>query len=507
VSALAVSADGRLALTGDGGQSARLWDLGAGAGLGELAGHTGVVGRVALAANRALTVELGGAARVWDLATGRCLNAYDQVDALGAHAELTADGRYLLQAGLGRVVVRDLARRPDASPLQICRPRSTDAVFSADTRSTALLRRAARERDEGNTAAALGLLRVARSLPGHERSPEAMATWREMASTTRPTGFRAAWLSRRLEAGDQPVHDVCGTPDGRLALTSGHRDHCVWIWDLPAGRRVGRLTGHTGPVHALCVTPDGRHVVTASSDRTARVWDLTALAHGPADLGAGATLAGHGDAVLAVDVTPDGGHAVTGDRDGAIRVWDLRTGARVHTMTGHRGPVDTLCVTADGRHVLSAGRLDAGVRQWDLGTGRCVRVPETYPAGGPVSMCLTPDDHLVTATWLRSQGGVRVRHLPTGRFLHRLGTGDAATALRAVHSVPVGGFVLTAGSDHVLRLWDVASGRNVGRLEGHRCDVNAVHMTADWQHVLAAGKDGNVHIWDVDWELAEHRPQ
>ncbi|MFF4713296.1 hypothetical protein ACFY2V_18150 [Streptomyces eurythermus] len=47
------------------------------------------------------------------------------------------------------------------------------------------------------------------------------------------------------------------------------------------------------------------------------------------------------------------------------------------------------------------------------------------------------------------------------------------------------------------------TGRCVGRLEGHGCDVDAVHMTADWQHVLAAGADGAVHVWDVDWDMTE----
>ncbi|MFD7508168.1 protein kinase [Streptomyces sp. NPDC059853] len=507
VSALAVSAYGRLALTGDGAQSARLWDLGTGTCVRVLTGHTGVVNVVGFAAGRALTVELGGPARVWDLVSGRCLHTYDRVNTLGTYCGLTPDGRYFFQSGVGEVVVRDLSRRPAPSPLQICRPREIDTLFDADTRGTELVERAVRERDDGNTTAALGLLREARSLPGHERSPEAMAAWREMASTTRPIGFRAAWLSRRLETGDHVISDVRTTPDGRLALTGGHTDGSVWVWDLAAARRVGRLAGHTAPVLALCLTPDGRRVVTAGLDHTARVWDLTAFTHGPADLNADATLTGHSNAVQAVSVTPDGRHAVTGGRDSTVRVWDIHTGTPLHTMTGHHGPVNTVCATPDGRHALSAGLLDGGVRMWDLSSGRCVRVPETYSSGGPTSMCLTSDGHLITATWLDDRwGGVRVRHLPTGRFLHRLGTGGTNTALRAVHSVPVGGFILTAGSDHVLHLWDVASGKNVGRLEGHRCDVNAVHMTADWQHVLAAGHDGNVHIWDVDWELAEQKP-
>ncbi|WP_416529799.1 protein kinase domain-containing protein [Streptomyces coelicoflavus] len=515
VGALAVSPDGRSALTGGGDGVARLWDLDTGDCVRTLAGHTGLVDGVAFAdasVGLALTTELRGPARVWDLATGRCLHAFEQEDVSGAWSHLTPDGRYLLQAGSRKVVVRSLWPRPRPAPLQVCRPRAALAAAVDDVRGKELAARADRERERGNIGAALGLLREARSLPGQERSPELMAAWRRAAPGARPTGFRTAWHSRRLDGASGSLTGVCVTPDSRYALSSGHADDAVRVWDLTTGRCVRQLVGHVGRVLTVCVTSDGRYAVTGGADGTVRMWDLTVPPidpRRPPDTvfsGRYHTLTGHGAEVLAVCATPDGRRAVTGGADGTVRVWDLGTGACVHTLTGHRGPVGSVCVTPDSRFVLSAGILDAGVRQWDLGTGRCVRIPETYPAEGPGSLCLTPDGHLVTATMLPSQGGVRIRHLASGRFVRRLDAGIGAGLLRAVHAVPVGGFVLTAGTDHVLRLWDVATGQNAGRLDGHGCDVNAVCMTADWQHVLAAGDDGSVHIWDVDWELAEQDP-
>ncbi|MGA5526047.1 WD40 repeat domain-containing protein [Streptomyces pseudogriseolus] len=312
-------------------------------------------------------------------------------------------------------------------------------------------------------------------------------------------GLRAPEARLSGTADDRPLTDVRATPDGRHVVSSGHADDSVRIWDLSTGRPVRRLVGHDGTVHTVCVTPDGRYALTGGSDRTLRLWDLTAA--DSVSGGRGHTLTGHTDAVLDVCVTSDSRFAVTGGADGTVRVWNVSTRDCVRTLRVDRGAVNAVCVTHDDRYVLSAGSGDSGVRQWDLDTGRCVRVPETYSGGGPTNLCLTPDGHLVSAAAAAFDGGVRIRHLASGRLVRRLDASIYAELPRAVHAAPVSGFVLTAGVDDILRLWDVTTGREVARLDGHGCAVRAVHMTADWQHVLAAGGDGAVHVWDADWEL------
>ena len=105
--------------------------------------------------------------------------------------------------------------------------------------------------------------------------------------------------------------------------------------------------GHTGPVRAVAVTPDGRCAVSASDDRTLRLWDL----------GTGQTirtLEGHTDLVKAVAVTPDGRRAVSASDDHTLRVWDLESGQTLRTLQGHTDSVNAVAVTSDGRRAVSA---------------------------------------------------------------------------------------------------------------------------------------------------------
>src|SRR5262249_30918323 len=74
------------------------------------------------------------------------------------------------------------------------------------------------------------------------------------------------------------------------------------------------LQGHAASVLAVAVTPDGRLAVSASYDKTLKVWDLAsgALRH---------TLQGLADSVLAVAVTPQRRPALSAPRHGALEGW------------------------------------------------------------------------------------------------------------------------------------------------------------------------------------------
>src|SRR5262249_22761486 len=62
-------------------------------------------------------------------------------------------------------------------------------------------------------------------------------------------------------------------PDGRRVL-SGSSARTAGLGDIESGKLVQRLDGHTVSVLCIAVAPDDRHVVTASADKTLRLWKL-----------------------------------------------------------------------------------------------------------------------------------------------------------------------------------------------------------------------------------------
>jgi WD40 repeat protein len=62
---------------------------------------------------------------------------------------------------------------------------------------------------------------------------------------------------------------------------------------------------------------------------------------------------------------------------------------------------------------------------------------------------------------------------------------------------PDGETIATVGDDRNLRLWDIASGRRIGILEGHAESVKAVAISPDGKTLATGRDDGTMKLWDA----------
>ena len=112
----------------------------------------------------------------------------------------------------------------------------------------------------------------------------------------------------------------------------------------------------------VAFSPDGAKLVSASGDRTLRIWDART---GAMD----ALLKDHADSVYAVAYSPDGARLYSTGVDRSIKVWDARTGKPLFSFTGraHNDTVYALAFSPDGSRLLSAGG-DRVARMWTVGS-------------------------------------------------------------------------------------------------------------------------------------------
>src|SRR5947207_15701240 len=71
--------------------------------------------------------------------------------------------------------------------------------------------------------------------------------------------------------------------------------------------------------------------------------------------------------VRSVAFAPSGTHAVAGCTDGAVQVVDLASGAHVYSYFGHKGAVNAVAWSPDGKYILSGGE-DTHLFLWNAAT-------------------------------------------------------------------------------------------------------------------------------------------
>ena len=210
--------------------------------------------------------------------------------------------------------------------------------------------------------------------------------------------------------------------------------------------------GHKAKIKDVIFSHDGRRLISASYDKTVRVWDVAT----------GETLRvirgqiGKGDEgkIFAAALSPNErwlavGGWLPGSREesDSIRFVDFRTGQIRRLLKGHRSSINDLAFSPNSRHLLS-GSFDHTARLWDVSAGK-------------------------------------VKHVLRGH------TDD----IYAVAFSPDGRRLVTGSLDNSLKLWNAASGKSIATLKGHSDGVRAAAFTPDGRYLLSGSHDKSIRLW------------
>ncbi len=277
------------------------------------------------------------------------------------------------------------------------------------------------------------------------------------------------------------ITSVRFSADGTRLLTAS-RDGTARLRWVANGEDVAPPLLHPAAVEAAEFAPDGKHVATLCADHQARLWNASTGAATGVPM-----RVDRGERNLAF--SPDGRRIAAPVKGGAI-VFDAATGEPVSPLLPHRGHVNFVCFSPDGRHVATVGE-DQQTQVWLADTGE-LAFPAIRHHGALRRAAFSPD-----GAWLvcaDDRLAVQLFEVSTGRplspVLQQQGMAlDFSFTTDATQ-------LLIAGEDNVARLWDPQRHETKLTLR-HRGAVLQASFDPAEDRILTASRDGTARLWSA----------
>ena len=273
------------------------------------------------------------------------------------------------------------------------------------------------------------------------------------------------------------------SPDGKTLLVAGG-DGSVSAVNLSNQQPEYSANFNLNDFSNLVISPNGK-VFAAAQKKDIGVFGLN---NGESQM----TLQGHVGKVSALAISPDSKTLVsTSGEDRTIRVWNLENGNLIQTIGEEVGPVTEVTFSPDGQYFVTGSVGDYRyIKFWDTAT---LKLLKTYPQQPNIyGLGITPDNKKLAAA---VKNYVKVWDIASGKELWS--KKGPNLDINAITISPDGRQVATANKEGTIMLFDMGSGKRLKTLSAQKGWVLAVAFSPDGKYLYGGGEDKTVKIWEL----------
>jgi periodic tryptophan protein 2 len=299
------------------------------------------------------------------------------------------------------------------------------------------------------------------------------------------------------------------SPDGSKMIT-GADDGKIKVWDTVSGFCIVTFTEHTSAVTALQFSKRGNVLFSGSLDGSVRAWDLIRYRNFRTFTAATRVQ------FTSLSVDPSGEIVCAGSLDDFdIHLWSVQTGQLLDRLSGHEGPVSSLCFGSNGS-MLASGSWDKTVRIWNV-FGRSTHVEPLVVQSEVMAVAVRADSKQIAVATMdgnlsvwdpelgRQVGNIDAREdIAGGRYSTDRFT--AANAQRSKHFTTIcynsdGSCILAGGNSKFICLYDVANEVLLRKLTISR--NMAIEGTLDMLNSKSMTEAGPLDLIDTTGEASD----
>lgn len=301
---------------------------------------------------------------------------------------------------------------------------------------------------------------------------------RRAAATPAPTPAKAAAAPVATDVAEAPPKANLPAVIERRIPPRPARPRRKWNWrPLATKAAIGLMVASLAVIYQRTlprVERQGEGTITSGSLATAQI----------------AQIKGHKGAVDSVGHTTDGRFIVTTGDDGTLKVWQSGTRALVRTIDLDAGPATSLAV---GSTRAVTGHKAGRVAVWDLDTAsRIAEFKRNDADVSAVAFAGSPDRILAAGhDWKLALLDARTPVLPVHVF-----DGHESAVLAVAFSAPRN-LIATGGADRTVRLWNAETLQTTRIYRGHQDHVTALAFAPDGRQLASADLAGVVRIWSM----------
>ncbi|MFH0894476.1 MAG: caspase family protein [Bacteroidota bacterium] len=282
------------------------------------------------------------------------------------------------------------------------------------------------------------------------------------------------------------VWDAEYSPDGKYIVTAS-ADKTAKMWESKSGRLIQNFEGHLWGINSAQFSPvcssdptGGKYIVTASDDSTAKIWESSSGKILK-------TLSGHRGYVYSAKFSPDGKNIVTTSKDSTAKIWDTQSGKLLHTFDGTKSFILSFRFSPDGKYFITASK-DSSAKVWECSSGKLIKNIQGH-TGWYNSVQFSPNGKYVLTACRRDSA--QLRECGSWNLIRSF---DGKYAEFSTD----GKNIVSITDDGTMKIWESSSGKLLNSIDDHvfRFPMITATFSADGKYILTFSEDGTAKIWD-----------